>query len=93
LLFFDAGGFADLINGALLVAHELSVTLELFREASCSAIVLFDLSVHQREDGPALAGGNIGPQLTSGSVCIILNRLLAKTSMASHRGPILRPLI
>ena len=29
LLFFDAGGFADLINGALLVAHELSVLFNL----------------------------------------------------------------
>ena len=28
--------------------------------------------------------GNIGPQLNSGSVCIILNRLLAKTSVADH---------
>lgn len=28
--------------------------------------------------------GNVGPQLNSGSVCIILNRLLAKTSVADH---------
>ena len=29
LLFFGAGGFADLIDGALLVAHELSVLFNL----------------------------------------------------------------
>ena len=28
--------------------------------------------------------GNVGPQLNSGSVCIILNRLLAKTAVADH---------
>ena len=28
--------------------------------------------------------GNVGPQLNSGSVCIILNRLLDKTSLADH---------
>ena len=28
--------------------------------------------------------GNVGPLLNSGSVCIILNRLLAKTSVADH---------
>jgi hypothetical protein len=30
LLFFDAGGLADLINRALLVAHELSVLFYLY---------------------------------------------------------------
>ena len=28
--------------------------------------------------------GNVGPQLNSGSVCIIVNRLFAKTSVADH---------
>jgi hypothetical protein len=45
LLFFDARGFADLIDRALLVAHELSMTLELFSEPSYSVVVFFYLSV------------------------------------------------
>ena len=45
LLFFDAGCFADLIDGALLITHELSMTLQLFRKASSSVIVFFDLSL------------------------------------------------
>ena len=45
LLFSDAGCFADLINGALLITHELSMTLDLLSKASCSVIVFFNLSV------------------------------------------------
>ena len=54
LLFLDAGGFADLINDALLAAHQLSVTLELFCEPSSSIIVFFNLPTEQHKHSSAL---------------------------------------
>lgn len=44
-IFFDASGFADPIDGTLLAAHELSMTLELFHESSFSVIIFFNLSI------------------------------------------------
>ena len=58
LLFFDAGGFADLINGALLLAHEFSLTFQLFREPACLAIVFFGLSLQTRKNGTKRGRGN-----------------------------------
>ena len=44
---------------------------------------------HTKIDGAILKSvdrhGNVGPQLRPGSVCTILNRLLAKTSLADHK--------
>ena len=44
--------------------------------------------VHAKIEGAILRSvdrhGNIGPQLNAGSVCTILNRLLAKTSLPDH---------
>jgi hypothetical protein len=45
LLFLDASGLADLIDGMLLVAHELTVPLKLFSESLRSFIAFFDLSI------------------------------------------------
>lgn len=42
LLFLDAGGLADLIDSALLIAHQFSATLELSRESPGSLVALFD---------------------------------------------------
>jgi len=46
LLFFDASGFADLIHGALLITHELSVLFYFYTQSKNGVLVLLTLLKH-----------------------------------------------
>jgi hypothetical protein len=47
--------FADLINGALLVAHELSVLFYLYTQSKDGVLVLLTLSEHQIPNPPDIS--------------------------------------
>ena len=55
LLFFDASGFADLINGPLLITHKLAVLFYLHTQSRNGVLVLLTVYEHEVTHPPDIS--------------------------------------